>query len=262
MTEDQIAVQLYTLREHTATDMLGTLRRLAEIGYRAVELAGYGSASPQEIRRTLDEQQMRAVSAHVGVQLWEREEAVLDALQTLGCRYAVVPSIPQDQRGSIAQAQMLCERFNRWGERCRDAGIRFAYHNHAFEFAALDDTTIWDTVIANTDPTLVGIELDVYWAQHAGQGPAELIGRLAGRLPLVHVKDMANSPERSDVPVGSGVLDWGAILDAAARAGAEWYVVEQDHPQSAWDDVASSLRYLQERAHGPSIGTMPYSQTL
>ncbi|HWE63245.1 MAG TPA: sugar phosphate isomerase/epimerase [Chloroflexota bacterium] len=262
MTEDQIAVQLYTLREQTATDMPGTLQRLAEIGYRAVEFAGYGNATPKEIRRVLDKYAMRAASAHVGVPQWEQIDDVLATLQTLGCAYAVVPSLPKEQRTSLAQVKALCEQFNHWSERCRDRGIRFAYHNHAFEFDALEDSTIWETLLGSTDPTLVGIELDVYWAQYAGQAPVELIGRLAGRLPLLHVKDMANTPERADVPAGSGVLDWNAILSAAARAGTEWYIVEQDHPRSAFEDVEASLRFLQGQAHGPSIGTMPHSQPL
>lgn len=262
MTEDQIALQLYTLREQTAADMLGTLQRVGEMGYRAVELAGYGNSSPREIRRALDKRGMRAAGAHAGVREWQQVDQVLDALHTLGCGYAVVPSLPADQRRTIAQVRTLCEQLNDWAEQCRDAGIRFAYHNHNFEFAPLEDTTIWDVLLASTDPTLVGIELDAYWAQYAGQTPVELIGRLAGRLPLLHVKDMANNPERNDVPAGSGVLNWGAILPAAARAGVEWYIVEQDHPQSPLDDVETSLRFLQAQTRGPSIGTMPHSQPL
>lgn len=261
MTEDQIALQLYTVRELTAQDMVGTLRRLAEIGYRAVQPAGYGNSSPEEIRRVLDECGMRAISAHVDLQRWEDPEAVFEELETLGCSHAVVPFLPERRR-SQAQVQKLIEQFNRWGEQCREHGLRFSYHNHAFEFAPLGDTTIWEMLVAGTDPTLVGLELDVYWAQYAGRAPVEIIGQIAGRMPLLHLKDMANTPDRADAPVGTGVINFDAILPAAARAGAEWYIVEQDTSTSPLEDVQTSLRYLQEQAKRPSIGTMPHSQPM
>lgn len=255
MTEGQIALQLYTVRDLTARDMLGTLRTIAAIGYKALEFAGYGNASPEEIRGVLDETGMRAVSAHVGAGAWEEPETALRALKTLGCEYAVVPAIPTEQRGSLAKARQFAARLNEWARLAQAQGLRFAYHNHDFEFTPLEGGSIWATLLAETDLSLVGLELDAYWAQIAGQNPIELIGRLAGRLPLVHVKDMANAPGRGDAPVGTGVLPWAAIMSAAARAGAEWYIVEQDHPSAPLDDVTTSLQYLKRRVQGSSLGT-------
>ena len=257
MTEGQIALQLYTVRDLTARDMLGTLRTVAGIGYKALEFAGYGNASPEEIRQVLDETGMRAVSAHVGAAAWQEPETALQALKTLGCEYAVVPALPKEQRGSLEDARQFAARLNDWARLAQAQGIRFAYHNHDFEFAPLEGSSIWATLLAETEPSLVGIELDAYWAQIAGQNPIELIGRLAGRLPLLHMKDMANTPSRDDAPLGSGVLPWGPIMAAAARAGAAWYIVEQDNPRSPIDDVATSFQYLKRHALGSSLGTAP-----
>ena len=262
ITADKIALQLYTVRSLTAEDMPGTLRRLAEMGYRAVELAGFGNSDPEQVRRTLDDLGMRAISIHLGLPLWQDPQAALQVARTLGCGDAVLPGIPEDYRRSSEKLRELAQNLNDWGAAGRDAGIRFSYHNHDWEFAPLDGGSTWEILNRETDPKLVNLELDAYWAQFAGKDPVELIGQLAGRVPLLHVKDMANEPSRRDAPVGAGVINWGAILSAAARAGTEWYIVEQDHPQDALKDVETSLRQLQEWAKGPSIGTAPHSQPL
>lgn len=262
MRESQIAVQLYTVRDLTAADMLGTLRQLAEIGYEAVEFAGCGDATPEEIRATLDEHGMRAASAHVPLARWDDPGSVFEELHTLGCAHAAVPSVPEDRRGTLAQAQELVKRLNRLGADCKEQGLHLSYHNHAFEFEPLEQTTLWNVLVAETDPALVGLELDVYWAQYAGESPVELIGRIAGRVPLLHLKDMANAPDRAPAPVGAGVLNFDAILPAGARAGTEWYIVEQDTSHAPLEDLRISLASLRERMKGPSIGTMPHSQPL
>lgn len=262
ITADKIALQLYTVRSLTAEDMPGTLRKVAELGYRAVELAGFGNSNPEEVRRSLDDLGMRAIGIHLGLSLWQDPRAALEIARTLGCGDAVLPGVPTEYRQSAKRVRELAQSLNDWGAASRDAGIRFSYHNHDWEFAALGDGSAWDMLTSGTDPKLVNLELDAYWAQFAGKDPVELIGQLAGRLPLLHVKDMANEPSRRDAPVGAGVINWGAILNAAARAGTEWYIVEQDHPQDALKDVEASLRQLEEWAKGPSIGTAPHSQPL
>jgi sugar phosphate isomerase/epimerase len=248
---DTIALQLYTVREQTAKDMLGTLRRLAEMGYRAVEFAGYGGVPVGDIRAVLDETGLRAMGAHVQFAQFEtRLQEVFAELRTLGCEYAVVPSLPRELRGSAEQTRQLPERFNRWGERCQAEGFRFGYHNHSFEFEPLGDGTLFDTLATGTDPDLVALELDIYWAQYAGVDPVELIGRYPGRMPLLHLKDMTTGPggERADAPVGAGELPWERILAAAPTAGARWFIVEQDHPRDPMEDVRTSLRNLQRMA--------------
>ncbi|MDQ4127587.1 MAG: sugar phosphate isomerase/epimerase [Actinomycetota bacterium] len=250
MRQDQISVQLYTVREHTARDMPATLRRLAEIGYTAVEFAGYGGHSPQDIRVLLDDLGLRASGAHVPLGSWETApEAVISDMHALGCAHAVVPIIPPERRDEGAVAG-LAESFNRWGELCRSGGVTFSYHNHAFEFAPLGETTLWDTLLRETDPEIVHLELDLYWVRYGGADPETVLRDLGDRVSLVHLKDMADDEARSDLPVGEGTMPWQGLLRAADEAGVEWYIAEQDNPRDALEDVQSSLRHLRGLSGG------------
>jgi sugar phosphate isomerase/epimerase len=249
MQTNQIALQLYTVRDHTAKDMLNTLRHIAQMGYRAVEFAGYGDATPRDIRAALDEHGLRAISAHVSFEALQTQSArVFADLHTLGCAHVVVPSVGAEHRGTVAQVRQLAQLLNQLGAQCRQAGLQLGYHNHAFEFAALDGGTMWDVLTTTTDPALVTLELDVYWAQYAGVDPVALIRQGRGRMPLLHIKDMAADAARADVPIGEGTFSWPDIFRAGAAAGTQWYVVEQDNPRDSLPDVERSLRYLQQLA--------------
>lgn len=246
MQTDQIALQLYTVRDHTRTEMLATLQQVAALGYRAVEFAGYGNATPSEIRATLDAHGVQAISTHVGLDRLQTDPAsVFTDLHTLGCTYVVVPAVSEAYRSNLAQVHSLAALLNTLGRQCRDEGLHLGYHNHATEFSPLDGTTMWAILTEETDPALVALELDVYWAQFAGVDPVSTIQRHGGRLPLLHIKDMASDDTRADLPVGDGVLPWPAIFEAGATAGTQWYIVEQDNPRDALADVERSLRNLQ-----------------
>ncbi len=250
MRQDQISLQLYTVREHTASDMPATLRRLAEIGYTAVEFAGYGGLSLREVRAILDDLGLRASGAHVPLNYWETDPgAVIADMHALDCAHAVVPIIPPERRDEEAVAR-LAESFNRWGELCRSEGVTFSYHNHAFEFAPSGDTTMWDVLIRETAPDLVHLELDLYWVRYGGVDPETVLRELGDRISLVHLKDMADDEQRSDLPVGEGTMPWKGLLQAADEAGVEWYIAEQDNPRDAFEDVQSSLRHLRGLSEG------------
>ena len=251
MNVGQVGVQLYTVRDAAASDFAGTLRAVAAAGYRVVEPAGLHGMSAAEVRALLDELGVRAVAAHIAVDRFEQDpDAAIAELRTLGCEYAVIPFLGQERRGNAAALRKLAASFGDWARRCRAEGIGFAYHNHDFEFAALpgEAGTTFDLFVEATDPALVGFELDIYWAQVAGVDPVALLGRLNGRVPLVHLKDRAVGETPTDAPVGEGTIDWAPVLGAAEAAGTEWYIVEQDHPSDALADVATSLRNLQGMA--------------
>ncbi len=140
---------------------------------------------------------------------------------------------PRSSAGSLAD----------WRER----GIRLGYHNHDFEFAPLDGTTIWDILLAELPPE-VEIELDVYWVAVGGRDPVAEIDAAAGRVRLLHMKDRAPGPEPHDAPAGEGILPFPAIVEAARAAGVEWYIAEQDEPRDPLADIARAFRYLQSLA--------------
>jgi sugar phosphate isomerase/epimerase len=238
---------MYTVRSLTSSDMLGTLRRVAELGFGSVEFAGFGNIPVPALRATLDELGLRALGAHVQYATFvSGVQALCDDLRVLGCEYAIVPSIPQEMRADPGTARALPAQLEEWGRVCQQSGLRFAYHNHAYEFAALNGSagTLFDALLG-TDPALVDLELDVFWAEYAGRDALQLIKDHGDRITLLHVKDIARDQDPQDVPVGRGTLDWGAILAAGEAAHVRWFVVEQDNPRDPLDDITQSLRYLE-----------------
>jgi sugar phosphate isomerase/epimerase len=245
--ENPIAVQLYTVRAPASQDFLGTLRKLAEGGAKAVEFAGYGGMAIPELEALLQELGLRVSGAHIPVPMWEgNAEQSLADLTVLGGEYAVVPWVPEERRNSLEAARALSASLNVWGSAAHAAGLGFAYHHHAFEFDPLPDgngATLFDVLVQETDPGLVGFEIDVYWAARGGVDPAHLLRELTGRVPLMHLKDLGPAPERKDVPAGTGELDWADIRAAGREAGVRWQIVEQDNPNPD-DPVADTLLAL------------------
>lgn len=254
-----VGIQLYTLGELTRTDLEGTLRQVAAIGYKTVETAGYIGRTPQQLRAAFDAAGLSCTSAHVGLRAGTPEEPGLlgdidrlaDHMKILGATDVVAPSMaaPADiaARGITGMArvaaamteshwQRMGADLNAIGAKLKAHGLGFGYHNHNPEFVRVGDRTGWDILIGSTDPKLVTFELDIGWAASAGQDPVEVFARHAGRYRLAHVKDVkastqANVESRMDpTEVGSGRLDWAKILPAAHRAGVRKFFVEQEPP--------------------------------
>ena len=241
-----VAVQLYTLRDLIATDYTGTLRAVAEMGYGAVELVMLGSYSAQELRTKLDTLSLKPVGMHILLERLETElDTVIADIKTLGVPYVVCPYLVAERRTSADDYRRVADSLNRIGAKCKEHGLGFCYHNHDFEFQAFDGKTGFEILMEHTDATLVHFELDVYWAALAGYNPAALIHRLEGRLPLVHLKDMADDPTRTFAEVGHGTLDFPAILAAGDEVGVVGYIVEQDRcARPPLESVKMSLDYL------------------
>jgi sugar phosphate isomerase/epimerase len=242
-----IAVQLYTVRAPASQDFPGTLRRLAEGGVKAVEFAGYGGMEIPALQALMAELGLRAVGSHIPLVQWQDNlQQSLNDVKALGGEYAVVPWVPEERRSSVEAARTLAASLDVWAAAARDAGLGFAYHHHAFEFDPLPDgngATLFDILAQETDPNLVGFEIDVYWAARGGVDPAHLLREMTGRAPLMHLKDLGPAPERKDVPAGTGELDWAEIRAAAQAAGVRWQIVEQDNPNPD-DPVADTLLAL------------------
>jgi sugar phosphate isomerase/epimerase len=248
MRHEQIALQLYTVRGLAADDLPGTLRGVAAAGYRAVELAGLPETAPGELRRLLDQNGLRPVASHEGIErLRDDASKVAARLLDLGCPRAVVPWLPEEERRSVDGVRGFAAELGRYARRLAEDGIGLGYHNHAFEFAPLEGTTVWD-VLLDELPREVEIELDVYWAAVGGRDPAAEIRSTADRVRLLHMKDRAAGSEPHDAPAGEGTLPFPDIVEAARAAGVEWYVVEQDEPSDPLSDITRSFRYLESLA--------------
>jgi len=253
-TGNPVALQLYTVRGLTQGDLLGVLERVAGIGYAGVEFAGLFGVPAKEVRAKLDAVGLGVAGAHVPLARWEGERgAVLDELSDLGSPYGVVPIVPAERRGTTDDVRRLAEVFTALGQACARRGIGFAFHHHAMEFEPLpggDGRTMLDILIEETDPDAVAFEADLYWAVVGGADPVALLARLAGRAPLVHLKDAAaEANERgipADLPAGEGTLPWDALIPAARAAGARWFIAEQDNPNPAdpLADAATARRNI------------------
>jgi sugar phosphate isomerase/epimerase len=241
-----VALQMYSVREEAARDYLGTLKAVAGVGYKAVELAGYGDMTAAELRGELDSLGISAVSSHVALALLRDgvDQAIDDCL-TLGCRYLICPWLPEQERGDADRYRRLAAELNALGARCRERGLGFAYHNHDFEFKQFDGKYALDILREGTDPRNVKFELDVYWAFHAGVDPAAFLSHLGHRCGLVHLKDMTTDAERTFAEVGEGQIAFRPIFAAADQSGVDFYVVEQDRcRRPALESVAISLKNL------------------
>jgi len=248
MNTDAVALQLYTVRDETAQDFAGTLRRVAALGYKAVEFAGYGGLSAAQQRDLLTETGLTAASTHVGLDiLAHTPDDAIAYCKAIGCRYLVLPGLPNDRRNPEA-LRALAPRLDDLGRRCQEQGITFGYHNHDWEFAGhANGTALLDLLLDATDPALVTLELDAYWAAYADADPVAYLQRRTGRVPLIHLKDM--TPEQTFAEVGDGTLDIGALIAAARVAGARWYIVENDAPTiPSLESARRSLTNLQTMA--------------
>jgi sugar phosphate isomerase/epimerase len=244
MRPDQIALQLWTVRDLAASDLRGTLTAVAAAGYRSVELAGLPDTPADDLAELLDEAALHPVAAHVGVdQLRDGLDAVADRHVTLGCDRVIVPWLPEEDRRSADEVRRFASELNGIGRRLAERGIHLGYHNHAFEFAQLDGTTIWDVLNSELGPG-VDLELDIYWASVGGRDPVTVIRDGGSRIRLLHMKDRALGPEPRDAPAGDGVLDLPGIVAAARISGVEWYVAEQDEPDDALADISRAYRNL------------------
>jgi sugar phosphate isomerase/epimerase len=244
-----VALQLYTVRELTGKDFAGTLGKVAKMGYDAVEFAGYGGLAAKDMKKLLGDLGLVCAGTHEGFdRLDTKLGEVIEYNRTIGNEWLVCPSMPEEWSGKGADGfRAFAERLNVIGEKARQAGMRLCYHNHSFEFKKADGKYLLDILLDAADPKLVGAEVDVYWVKHGGDDPVAFITRHAGRCPLIHMKDMTGGSEPTDTPVGTGILDMKGIIRASRKAGARWFIVEQDTPkQPILGAVETSLKNMRE----------------
>jgi len=246
-----IGLELYTVRNLMKDDVEGTLAKVAAVGYREVEFAGYFNHPPADIRAVIDRHGLTAPSAHVPfdaiAQGWD---AVIDACHTIGHQWAIVAWIPEERRKTADDWKKIADHFNTAGAACQRAGLRFGYHNHDLEFKPVEGRLPFDLLLENTDRALVDFEVDLFWITFGGADPLAYFAKYPGRFPLVHVKDMAPKPRPGIPPdsvmrdVGKGSIDWKRIFARSQQAGIQHYIVEHDSPGDAIASITASYEYL------------------
>jgi sugar phosphate isomerase/epimerase len=240
-----IGLQLYTVRAALEADFDGTLARVAAIGYREVEFAGYFGRTSRQVSASLRRAGLVAPSAHVPLDaLGSQWEGVIENALAIGHHYLVVAS-----SGTVPDLdgyRRIAERFNAAGNAAKKAGIRLGYHNHDVEFVPIAGERPYDVLLGATDPNYVCFEMDLYWITKAGADPLSYFTRWPGRMELVHVKDADPAPPHRMTDVGAGMLDWRSLLGQGTKAGVRHFFVEQDEASDPFESITASYTYLRD----------------
>lgn len=243
----RIGIQLYAVRGEMQRDMPGTLARLAEIGYREVEFAGYFNRQPADVRALLEANRLTAPSTHVGYDMLQKDwERTLDHAAAVGHEWVTIPWLPESVRGSVDSWKRVAAEFNRGAQAARAKGLSFAYHNHDFELARVGNEVPLDILLRDTDPALVDFEMDVYWVVEGGGDPMDYMRRYPDRFPLLHIKDSAGPPDHRQTDVGAGTIDFAALLrlDASQRGVVKHLFIEHDNPPDQLAFARASFAHL------------------
>ena len=250
MTQSMIAAQLYTVREHcrTATDLAASLKKIRAIGYESVQISGIGPIDPKDVANILQDNQLACCITHISLDDMRKNfDAVVEKHRLWDCKYTAIGGFFPKEAFTRQLWRGFIDEYNQLATSFAKAGLTIGYHNHSHELSHIDGTTPMQMLVDG----LIGpafIEIDTYWITHGGGDPIAWIGKCAGRLPCLHLKDMAITPERQQqmAPIGEGNLNFPGILSAATRAGTRWFIVEQDdsYGRDPFDCLASSYRYL------------------
>ena len=241
-----LAVQLYTLRTLTIPPD-EVLAAVAAAGYTGVELAGNYGLPAEALEAKLKTHGLKPVSAHVSLEMLEADlPGVVRFQKAVGNDTIIVPWVAENVRGDTAASwETLGKRLNGLGRRCRIAGMRFMYHNHDFEMKVIEGKPAIAWLLGAAEPENVGFEMDVAWVQFGGQSVPGLLAEYAGRVSRIHAKDLGDDAAQHGLAdVGSGKLDWDAILRAAKAAGVEWLIVEHDYPSDPVASIRRSYEFL------------------
>jgi sugar phosphate isomerase/epimerase len=226
-------------------DFEGSLAKVAALGYKEVEFAGYFNHKPQDVKAILDRHGLKAPSTHIPMaDLRKKLPQVLEDAHVIGHEYIVLPWIDEKDRRPLDNWKRIAEFMNQTAETVQQSGLQFAYHNHNFEFENIDGQMPYDLLQENTDRKLVKFEMDLYWITRGGQDPLKYFNQYPGRFPLVHVKDMDKNSENF-TEVGRGRVDFKRVFAQSEKGGIKHYFVEQDEtPGSPFDSLKISYDYL------------------
>lgn len=248
-------LQLYSLRDEFKKDVPSSLDKVKSYGVTEVETASTYNLTPEDYRKELDARGLQPISGHFQYDALKKDLAgSIKTAKALGLKYMVCPWIPHDLANFTADdVRRAAADFNQWGEATKKEGITFGYHCHGYEFRPEGDGTLFDLLVKETNPEFVTFEMDVFWVTHPGQDPVKLLEKYPGRWQLMHLKDMrkgaqtgvytGHAPLTDDVPLGTGMVNWPAVLSTAAKMGVKHYFIEDESP-TAVTAIPQSLTYL------------------
>jgi sugar phosphate isomerase/epimerase len=250
-----IGLQLYSLRNQFAKDVPGTLDKVRGYGLKYVELAGTYNLPPEKFKELLKAKGLEPVSGHFTFERYRDDvEGIARDAKALGLKYAGCAWIPHEGDFDEKECHNAAAVFNKAGEALARHGLKFFYHCHGYEFRPHGDGTLMDLLMKETNPKFVRFQMDVFWVMHPGADPVKWLERYPKRWELIHVKDMkkgvkgdftGHTDVSNDVALGTGRMNWPAILKAAKKAGVKWYFIEDESPTSE-TQIPQSLHYLDQ----------------
>lgn len=250
----QLGLQLYTLRDSIHGDPKGVLGHVADYGYKELETFSYRDGKIfgmafADFGKCVKDLGMNVVSGHYGLDqaISDSWDAAISDAKSIGQEYMVVPYLVDTDRKSLDHYKKVCEQLNKAGEACRKQGMKFGYHNHAFEFEVMEGKKPFDLMLDELDPKYVSIEMDIYWVIRAGEDPIRYFERYPGRFEQWHVKDMEKNNKDRNANVGTGSIDYKQIFAKAKISGMQhWYVEQESYPGEPIESVAASAGYLKK----------------
>ncbi len=250
----QIAAQLYTLRDFckTPADIAKSMKKVADIGYRAVQASALGPIEIRELKKILDDNGLTCCATHKPLEkLRDETQKQLDDHAILNCKYTAIGGyFPKTEEFTPDHWNRFIDDFNAVAAILKNSPLKLGYHNHSHEFAKVGNITAYQMLFDKLSKD-AWIEVDTYWVQHGGADPAVWIEKATGRLPCVHLKDLGMKADRTQcmLPVGEGNLNWDRILQACRKAGVEWYIVEQDNcnGEDPFDCLKRSLEFVKAK---------------
>ncbi|MDH5474645.1 MAG: sugar phosphate isomerase/epimerase [Cyclobacteriaceae bacterium] len=238
-------VQVYSVRDALKVDFAGSIKRIAEMGYKNIEAYGLGldgkmyGMAPAEYKKIVEDTGMKVVSSHATYFTKDDANKIADASLEAGLEYVVTPYLGDDQRGDYSA---VADNFNTVGEILKSQGLKFGYHNHAFEFEKQGDLVPLEILLNETQPDLVTFEADLYWVKKGGVEPMDLINKFPGRFSMFHVKDADKALEQTTV--GTGIIDFPTILKARDTAGLKYYFIEDERTDDPFANLKANIDYM------------------
>jgi len=243
----KIGVQAYSVRDALQEDFSGSMKKIADMGYEYIEAYGLSldgklfGMTPAEYKKIVDDLGMKVISSHATYFTPDQAPALIEASQAAGLEYLVIPWLGEELRTDYMK---IADNLNKVGELVNQAGLKFGYHNHNFEFEKQGDKYPLEIMLENTDPDLVTFEMDIYWVVNAGADPMALINKYPGRFSLYHVKDA--NPELEQTTVGQGIIDFKELLSARKKAGLDYYFVEDERTDDPFGNLKAAIDYLNQ----------------
>jgi sugar phosphate isomerase/epimerase len=258
-----VGLQLYSLRDQLPKDVKGVIAKVAAAGYKEVETFGYSKQNgfwgldAKAFSSLLKANGLKTPSGHFGLDEYFVHgkttdlESYIDAANATGMTYVIVPSINGEVLKSADQFKEVAEKLNKAAEMCKKSGLQLGYHNHNFEWKPIDGTTFYDTILKETDPKLVHMEMDIFWVVRAGQDPVKLFKQHPGRFALCHIKDRDKKQTDLNTEIGKGSIDFKTILSHAKLAGLKHFIVEQENYINIdpFVSIAESAAYVKNVLH-------------